>query len=604
MYRPHLALILMLLPGISHAGSAQSLSLPPRPTNAVSGTEFIKQVTAMDLVSRERAIFHQITTGNVPDFLRNLQSVRITSVVEGKTNSAAFYVTPDYLCVGSDDDYFLSPMSPNTAQRLADLLDCSLPTRKMVDAIYDAAQVKLPPVPIPPGPAMVTVPVFSDHNTIIRTQRLAQLSQHSLGALIAGHKKDLVIAAGLASAPGKVAIYGWHKTNGAPIQPLYLKHAATWVDYSQCVRLVQNQLLVNGGGNTIAAVLSDPESSALLSDEGTLSSPRYPTNELAPTAASTNSLPGTTSTRTPVRFHGFQPGATFNERVATFEVESEVRIHINAPALSNHERHKLLLIFYALPNGNTIEQTIGKAIQPADDWHYDIQHIGAQTRFLRQILTNRTIVVTYLENELKSWPAWRRKYGDKTIPEIIAGVKNLLPANEAEIVLTGHSGGGSFTFGYLNQVEALPDEVTRIAFLDSNYAYDPALDHGRKLMTWLKRSTNHFLIVLAYNDAIARLDGKAFVSAAGGTWGRSQAMLSDFRDQFEFSSRTNGDLARYTALNGRIEFVLHANSEKKILHTVQVERNGFIHGMLDGTPAEETGYQYFGDRAYSKWIVP
>jgi hypothetical protein len=123
-------------------------------------------------------------------------------------------------------------------------------------------------------------------------------------------------------------------------------------------------------------------------------------------------------------------------------------------------------------------------------------------------------------------------------------------------------------------------------------------------MTWLKRSTNHFLIVLAYNDAIARLDGKAFVSAAGGTWGRSQAMLSDFRDQFEFSSRTNGDLARYTALNGRIEFVLHANSEKKILHTVQVERNGFIHGMLDGTPAEETGYQYFGDRAYSKWIVP
>ena len=555
----------------------------------------------MDFVPREREISDQISAGNVPGFLRKLQPVAVTNVFGGKTNTAVFYVTPEYLCVGSDDDYFLTPMTPNTAQRIADRLDCSLPTRRMVDAIYEAAAVKLTPVPIPPGPSMTTVPVFSNHNAIVRTQRIDQLKEHPLGTLVAGHQKDVVLAAGLASAPGKVAIYGWHKTNAAPIQPLYLKHAAAWVDYSQCVRLVRNQVTVNGDITSLAAVLADPELSRLFSDEGTLPNPRYPTNEVAPLGTPDNSAPSVAK-EAPGFFKRFEASTNFNERIATLRLAPEVRVLINAPAVSAPGTNKLLLIFYALPNGSTVEQTIGKLIRPGDDWHSDIQHIGAQTRFLRQILTNRTVVVAYLENGLRSWPAWRRQYGDAQIPEIMHAVRKVFATNELELVLTGHSGGGSFTFGYLNRIERIPDEITRIALLDSNYAYDPVLDHGTKLAAWLKSGANHVLCVLAYNDAIARLDGKPFVSAAGGTWGRSQAMLSDFKREFHFTSRTNGDIERYTALDGRIEFVLHENSEKKILHTVQVERNGFIHAMLAGTPLEERGYQYFGERAYSKWI--
>ena len=49
---------------------------------------------------------------------------------------------------------------------------------------------------------------------------------------------------------------------------------------------------------------------------------------------------------------------------------------------------------------------------------------------------------------------------------------------------------------------------------------------------------------------------------------------------------------------------VNKNPEKKILHTVQVERNGFIHAMLTGTPYENAGYEYFGERAYLKWIEP
>ncbi|HEX4121260.1 MAG TPA: hypothetical protein VH619_11630, partial [Verrucomicrobiae bacterium] len=147
--------------------------------------------------------------------------------------------------------------------------------------------------------------------------------------------------------------------------------------------------------------------------------------------------------------------------------------------------------------------------------------------------------------------------------------------------------------------------VVRIAFLDSDYAYDSARGHGNNLADWLQASAGHVLCVLAYNDAIARLNGKPFVSADGGTWGRSHAMLRDLATAFDFTSKTNAaGLESHSALGGRVQFLLHENPERKILHTIQVERNGFIHAMVAGTPLENTGYEYFGARAYTNWISP
>ena len=108
--------------------------------------------------------------------------------------------------------------------------------------------------------------------------------------------------------------------------------------------------------------------------------------------------------------------------------------------------------------------------------------------------------------------------------------------------------------------------------------------------------------MLAYNDAAALLNGKPFVSARGGNWGRSHAMLDDLGARFKFTSQTNGGLETFTALDGRIKFLLKENPERKIYHTVQVERNGFIEAMVSGTTNEGAGYRYFGDRAYGKWI--
>jgi len=550
-------------------------------------------------MQREQAVVEAVFAGDLPAFQSRLCPVTVTNVADGITNIAVFFVTPDYLTIGSDKDYLLMPVSPNTAQRIADRLGCILPTRKMVDEIYAAAGVKLAPSPIPPGPAMTTVPVFEQINEIIRTERLENLSLHPLGALVAGHKKDVVISARLAGVTNKVAIYGWHQTNGAAIQPLYLGHTAAWVDYSHGIRLVSQNMLVNGETKTVAEVLADPKLCGLISDEGVITNVRYSTNQ--PTPLPSSVVGEKIDLPWPQKFSA---SPYFGELIREIRLAEEVRILINAPAQESFAANKpVLLVFYALPNGNTIEQTVGKTLKPGDDWHFDIQHIGAQTRWLRGVITNRIIVVAYLEAGAKSWPAWRKTHADRVIVDLLDGVRGIFSSNRTEVVLASHSGGGSLIFGYLNAVEKIPQDVKRIAFLDSDYGYDFKL-HADKIKSWLAAADENHLCVLAYQDYLTRLNGKPFVSEQGGTWGRSRAMLDDLGAQFQFTDRTNGGLETFSALDGRIQFLLKENPERKILHTVQVERNGFIQALLSGTANEDKGYEYFGERVYSRWIQP
>lgn len=576
----------------------QTLRLPERAADALSGNALGSRIESLALAGREQVILGEVLSGNVPEFMRRLCPVSVTNVAEGRTNIGTFFVTPDYVCVGSDDDALLMPLTPMSAQRLADQLGCILPTRGMVDAIYRAAEVKLEPAPIAPSPAMTTVPVFMAHNGIVRTQRLERMAGHAPGALVAGHKKDVVISVRLDEAPGKVAICGWHRIGGVPIQPLYLGHGVSWVDYSHGVRLVDQAMRVNGSTTTVARVLSNPCLAGLLSDEGVVAQPRYATDR-------SESLPSG-ERRAPATGVEFKSGGAFGERTAEIVLEPGVKVHLNAPAVEDCPSDRpVLLVLYALPNGNTTAQTIGRVLRPGDDWRFDIQHIGAQTRFVRARNTNHTIVTAYLEADTRSWPAWQRQHGDEGILGLIASVKGVFPTNRLELVLTGHSGGGSLIFGYLNAIEEIPGDVVRIAFLDSNYAFDAARGHATKLARWLESSERQVLCVFAYNDAVALLDGKPFVSAEGGTWGRSHAMRTALSAFFTFNSRTNdAGLQMHWGLDGRVRFLLKENPERKVLHTVQVERNGFIHALAVGTPDESRGYEYFGERAYTRWISP
>lgn len=254
------------------------LPLPSRPPNAPGGLEFKEIIAPLSLTERENAIYAQIAQGNVPDFLRTLVPITATAVINGVGHTITYNVTPDYMAVGSDDDYFLMPMTPLLAQRLASLLDCTLPTRKMIDQIWVAAQVKLAPSTIPPSTAMTTVPVFYDHNVAVRQQRAQVLATHPLGALVGGTKKDVIISNQSATRPPppRVCIYGWHRRDGSPIQPLSTVHENTYADYSHGIRLVRNAVAVDGAPMTVQQVLADSVLAALLSDEGIIADPKYP----------------------------------------------------------------------------------------------------------------------------------------------------------------------------------------------------------------------------------------------------------------------------------------------------------------------------------------
>ncbi|MFZ1328071.1 MAG: hypothetical protein WAW27_03525, partial [Chitinophagaceae bacterium] len=95
--------------------------------------------------------------------------------------------------------------------------------------------------------------------------------------------------------------------------------------------------------------------------------------------------------------------------IDSFRVWDDVKVTIDRQQ-NIYIGKETIITFFALPNGNTTAQTMGKKMQPGDDWHFDIQHIRAQTEFIRQQLKRENFIVIYLENDYKSWPSWKQKH--------------------------------------------------------------------------------------------------------------------------------------------------------------------------------------------------
>jgi len=286
--------------------------------------------------------------------------------------------------------------------------------------------------------------------------------------------------------------------------------------------------------------------------------------------------------------------------------EPEIRAVINEPADLYMNRDKPLdLIIFVLPNGNTIEQTFGKKTSDTLEWRYEIQHIGAQTRLLREICADKNIVVVYLEAKEKSFPSWRKKFANSG--EIINSIIDSLRMRYAEfrtsVVLTGHSGGGSFIFGFLNYHKTVPDYIKRISFLDSNYGYSKEEGHFDKLFEWLKRDAGNFLSVIAYDDRNIELNGRKVLSPTGGTFRRATEMKEHFSPEGELVTVTDSVIEKTVSGELGLEILIHLNPENLILHTVLVERNGFLQAMLTGTECTMP-FIFWGERAYIKYIEP
>ncbi len=256
------------------------LDLPERSVTAYSGSDLIQILIPLSLREREERVYNEIMSGNIPTFLRELTSIDVVVELDGLVWNLSYYVTPDYMAVGSDEDYFLIPMTPILAQEIADSLGLCLITRKMVDAVWLHAELQVEPIPIDPSSDMVTIPVFADHNELVGTQRMETIDQFPLGTLVAGNKKDVVLSNQIVNNENKVVIYGWHRTNGQPIQPLYTGHINWYADYSHGIRFAHAQCRVNGEERSVSDVLKDPGLYPLLSDEdGPMTMPRYPVDK-------------------------------------------------------------------------------------------------------------------------------------------------------------------------------------------------------------------------------------------------------------------------------------------------------------------------------------
>ncbi len=225
----------------------------------------------MKWAARDSFVLKEILAGNLPVFLKKLVAINVAVIdsSRGKTIRATYYVTPDYLSIGSDKDWARINITPMAAQQIADSFQCFLPTRKMVDDIYKAATVKLEPVPM--YAFRDSTPTMWHHHLIVEGQRKGRKG------LIAGIQKDVVISGKLIhdSKPDRVAIYGWHQPDGKPIQPLYTGHINWWVDYSQCIRLVYRKIKVEDKWMDYTDVLKDPVLQRLLCDEAFCDFYRY-----------------------------------------------------------------------------------------------------------------------------------------------------------------------------------------------------------------------------------------------------------------------------------------------------------------------------------------
>lgn len=264
--------VICLILFVSSCNHSFTLSKKKYAENAsfITGTEFYKLTNTYNWKQRDSFALSQLLQRKFPDFFSRFVPINSTIVnANGETITATFYVSQDYVCIGTNEDWARVPLTPKTAQIIADSFDCFLPTPKLVDLIYSKAKVQLEPQPMY---------IYRDssitmwqHHLVIEGQR------KNRKGLIAGIKKDVVLTPKLLQPKyaNKVAIYGWHKLDGKPIQPLYTGHVNWYVDYSHGIRLIHKKVKVNNQWMRYEQIMQDSIMKQLICEEDSCTFLRY-----------------------------------------------------------------------------------------------------------------------------------------------------------------------------------------------------------------------------------------------------------------------------------------------------------------------------------------
>lgn len=240
------------------------LPLPLPPSESLPASAIYPQLLDKTVIEREKIVLELLEQGHFPAQLRKLKPL----VIRSGGHELKFWVMPDYLALGNAADAMLMPLSFVSARRLMEVWGFLLPTKKMVDIIYEQAERRIWPRTYPPSPEMNSMEHVLDHSLWIEGQRYLYPEQN---VLTAGHKKDVVLSTRLYRRSHRQAIYGWNNIRGGEtIQPLSIWHGDHYVDYSHGLRLIAPWAKLDGKLVKLCDLLLDEEKASLLSDEGPL----------------------------------------------------------------------------------------------------------------------------------------------------------------------------------------------------------------------------------------------------------------------------------------------------------------------------------------------
>lgn len=244
------------------ASNKSMINLPPRYDNAKSGSQIGKEAINLSGQTRDNYFLNEILLGNIPDYVRNLVPVRILD----KGNLLEYYVSPDVLSVGSNEDYLRISLNGRSAKILLDQINCTLPTKKMSNDIFYSADFRLNPQPMGASSSMTNTQTLINHNAAINNQTAGRDF-----TLLTGHKKDIVIDKNLLLYKKNIAIYGFFYKTGQPIQGpgvQYSAHNILYQDYSHSIRLCSRNAILNNQPVDLFEVLNDPNFAYLISEQG------------------------------------------------------------------------------------------------------------------------------------------------------------------------------------------------------------------------------------------------------------------------------------------------------------------------------------------------
>lgn len=234
----------------------------------MTGSEFFEKIKFMKWQEREQEVLNAFIRGDVPGWISSApwHPVHITGTVDGTKHDLIIQVAPDYWSVGTSEDFLRMPARPTTYQQIAAAIGAILPSRKLVNEIWAAADAKVEPSPITGGGDVADSHLYADINNKINSQ-LKALGRSPANSLVAGDKKDVVIGPNMDGS--KVAIYGWHRlTDKQPWQSYPGPHDVAHVDYSHGGRMVARTALLNAVPVDLAAVFVHPTLHVLVSDQG------------------------------------------------------------------------------------------------------------------------------------------------------------------------------------------------------------------------------------------------------------------------------------------------------------------------------------------------